>query len=82
MEDDDCGELFITQEPLQSKNLAPELQENESEISESCQNLGGVDMMDFTSPCVSYMNDKVSMYEDISDSEDFVIPQSQKPNFE
>ena len=66
-EDDEIGNLFITQEPSHSVSEVVDVsKENESNNREFL----GVNQSDFASPCSSLLN-KEFQYSDISDDEVF-----------
>ena len=77
LEDEDYGNMFITQESGNNENLIGNLDnsDNEGEF------FLGVKATDFASPCVSQVTShQNAMYSDISDAEDFEnfeIPSSQ-----
>ena len=78
LEDDNHGNMFITQESSKSENLLDELYESDEDSNLFC----GVRENDFQSPVVSKVNVIWNpMYLDISEDkvfEDFHIPSSQK----
>ena len=78
LEDDNYGNMFITQESSKSENLLDELDESDKDSNLFC----GVRENDFQSPVVSKVNViQNPMYSDISEDkvfEDFHIQSSQK----
>ena len=67
LEDDDCNDLFITQEAKSDENLVNEMAKSDGEYDSFL----GVEAMDFASPCVSVVQGLDSVYPDISEAEDF-----------
>ena len=78
LEDDDYGNMFITQETNNSENLVNKLDKSYDEDRVFL----GVNESDFAMPCLSIVKPVLNaMYSDISDDEDiddFQIPSSQK----
>ena len=78
LEDDDYGDMFITQSGGNNQNLATELDKS----SKDDVLFLGLEQADFTSPCVSqFKSVHDPSYSDISGEEDladFEIPSSQK----
>ena len=79
LKDEDCNEMFITQEPSEGKNLANESEEN---CMEEDYGVLGVHPMDFGNPLLSVINGMRSVYEDISDEDVFENSAVNKPVFE
>ena len=67
LEDEDCSELFITQEP--KENLVGLMNENVENMEVNDDSFLGLEKTNFSSPCVSLVS-KDSIYSDISDAED------------
>ena len=75
LEDEECSQLFITQESKSS--VSSNIGENDGKIMDSMTNFLGMLPYDFTSRTKSLLI-KDSVYSDISDAEDFKIPSSQQ----
>ena len=75
LEDEECSQLFITQESKSS--VSSNIGENDGKVMDSMTNFLGMLPYDFTSPTKSLLI-KDSVYSDISDAEDFNIPSSQQ----
>ena len=67
LEDDDYGNLFITQETSNVDNIVQNMDKSDDEND----SVFGIDAMDFSSPNVSVVKGHNAMYSDISDVEDF-----------
>ena len=68
LEDDDYGDLFITQQSSNDQNIKSNLDKSEEEDGLFL----GIETSDFKSPCLSVVSPlKNAMYSDISDAEDF-----------
>ena len=71
LEDDDCSQLFITQQP--SQNICEIMDKSWDNNDSGNETFLGLSADDFNSPCVSLANksDLQGKYLDISDAEDF-----------
>ena len=73
LEEDDCHQLFITQECKES--IGDEVFDDNYEDT----SILGIDGNDFSSPNVSVVHGLSAVYSDISDSEDFEKPMDLTP---
>ena len=79
LEDDDVGDMFITQTPSVNDGEVGESEKVEDLMEFSDKSQMGLQCNDFSSPCVSLLSKKKiegAVYSDISD-DDFDIPSSQ-----
>ena len=68
LEDDDCSQLFIAQEP--KENIVDLMEKSANESSNDGSLFLNRSVSDFASPCVSLIGNKnVTVYSDISDDE-------------
>ena len=74
LEDEECSQLFITQESKDNSNYEKNENCEKMEVNDSVY-LGN-SSTDFSSPCVSLVS-RDSIYSDISDDDDFELPSSQ-----
>ena len=67
LEDEDCGNIFITQESNSDSKLMVQDEESDLEFD----SVFGISASDFQSPCVSMVKPSENIYSDISDADDF-----------